>query len=139
MQREVGVDNSDQRHVREVEALGDHLGADEDVDLAGAKSLERFAIRILARHRIGVHPAHDRVGENLGDVRLDFLGAEAGIDQRVLRTGRAFFRHGGRVAAQMTGQPGRATMESERDAAIRAIARFPAIAAEQGGGKPAPI
>src|SRR5215471_6036480 len=37
MQSEIGVDNPDQRDVRKVQTLRDHLCADEDVDLAGAK------------------------------------------------------------------------------------------------------
>ena len=37
MQGEIGVDDSDQRHVRKMETFRDHLRADENVDLAGAK------------------------------------------------------------------------------------------------------
>jgi len=37
VQREISVDDSDQGHVREVQAFRDHLGADEKVDLARAK------------------------------------------------------------------------------------------------------
>ena len=34
---EIGVDDSDERDVREVQSLRDHLRADEDIDLAGTK------------------------------------------------------------------------------------------------------
>src|SRR6202142_2267447 len=37
MQREVGVNDADERDVREMQALRNHLGADQDVGLAGAK------------------------------------------------------------------------------------------------------
>ncbi len=37
MQGEIGVDDSDQCHVRKMQAFRDHLCADENVDLAGAK------------------------------------------------------------------------------------------------------
>src|SRR6476661_1929586 len=57
MQGEVGVDESDQRYVREMQALRDHLRADENVDLDGAKIPQRFALRFLTGHRIGVHAA----------------------------------------------------------------------------------
>jgi hypothetical protein len=73
------------------------------------------------------------------DRRLHFLGAEAGIDQRVLTASRTFLRHRRTVTAEMTTQPRMIAMKSDRDAAIRAIARFSAIASEQGGGKSAPI
>src|SRR5688572_22542371 len=36
VQRQVGVNNSDERHVRKVQALRNHLRADKDVDLADA-------------------------------------------------------------------------------------------------------
>ena len=34
MQADVGVDHADERHVGEVQPLGDHLRAEQDVDLA---------------------------------------------------------------------------------------------------------
>ena len=34
MQSEIGVNDSDERHIREVQAFRDHLRADQDVDLA---------------------------------------------------------------------------------------------------------
>src|SRR5947209_6973680 len=37
MQGQIGVDNSDERYVRKVQTFGNHLRADQDVDLAGAK------------------------------------------------------------------------------------------------------
>jgi len=37
VQREIGIDDSDQRHVRKMQAFRDHLSADENIDLAGAK------------------------------------------------------------------------------------------------------
>src|SRR5262249_51291800 len=43
MQREIGVDDADQRYVWKMQAFGDHLGADQNIDLAGPKTLQRFA------------------------------------------------------------------------------------------------
>jgi hypothetical protein len=57
MQGEVGVDDADERDIREMQALGDHLRADEDVDLADAKRAERLAISLAALHDIGIHAA----------------------------------------------------------------------------------
>src|SRR5207237_6806452 len=73
VQREIGVDDSDERDVRKVKAFRDHLRADENVYLTGTESMEGFAIGILASHRIGIHPAHDSIRQNLRDVCLDFL------------------------------------------------------------------
>ena len=63
--------HADQRHAREVVALGDHLRADQDVDLAArargrASRLDRLAaargVAVQARHaRVGKALAHDRL------------------------------------------------------------------------------
>src|SRR6267378_1584727 len=37
MQRQIGVDDSDQGHVWKMQTLGDHLCSDQDVDLPGAE------------------------------------------------------------------------------------------------------
>src|SRR2546423_4279319 len=122
-----------------MKAFRDHLRADENVDLAGAESVKGFAIGVLARHRIGIHSPHGRVWKKLSDVRLDLLGAEPGINERVLRTRRAFLRHSGGMTAQMTGQARDPAMKCQGDAAIRAIARLAAVAAEKRSGKTAPV
>src|SRR6476659_4903187 len=73
------------------------------------------------------------------------------INQRVLSAGGTFLWNGGSMPAQMTAQASghrlrrsRSTLEKmpvkrERDTAIWTIARFTAIAAQQRGGKPAPV
>src|SRR5450755_2288464 len=43
VQREVGVNDADERDVRKVQPLRDHLRADEDVNFARAKIAEHFA------------------------------------------------------------------------------------------------
>ena len=70
MQREIGVDDADERDVREVQPFRDHLRADEDVDLAAAKGAERFAIGVLPRHRVGIHSPNDCFREELRHGRL---------------------------------------------------------------------
>src|SRR4029453_2783426 len=37
MQRQIGVDDPDERHIREMQAFRDHLRADQNIDLTGAK------------------------------------------------------------------------------------------------------
>src|SRR4029077_3441673 len=66
MQGEIGVADTDKRYVREMQTFRDHLCADENIDLAGAKIPQRFTIGFLTGHRIRVHAAHHRLGENLG-------------------------------------------------------------------------
>ena len=98
VQRQIGVDDSDQRDIRKMQSFRDHLRADEDVDLAGPERVQRFAIGILARHGIGIHPADDGRWKKLRDVGLHFFRPEPDEDQGVLRTGRTFLWHRGGVA-----------------------------------------
>ena len=72
MQREIGVDDADERDVRKMQTFRDHLRADENIDLAGAKIPQRFAIRFLARHRVGIHAAHHRFGKICATVDSTF-------------------------------------------------------------------
>src|SRR6266487_3117118 len=51
MQREIGVDDSHERDVWKMETLRNHLRTDQNVDFAGAKVSQSFAIRFLACHR----------------------------------------------------------------------------------------
>src|SRR6476620_970875 len=64
------------------------------------------------------------------------------IKQSKLSAGRTLIRNRGGVPAQMTAQSSGdcgLTVKRERDTAIRTIARFTAIAAQQRGGKPPPV
>ena len=42
VERQIGEHHADQRHARQVEALGDHLRADHHVDLAAAQALDQL-------------------------------------------------------------------------------------------------
>ena len=95
MQAEVGINNADQGHVREVQSFGDHLGADEDVDLAGTEVAEDAAVILLALEGVGVHALDSRVGEKLREGVLDALGAQAGVTDG----GIAAFRLGTRAGS----------------------------------------
>ena len=76
MQREVGVDDAHQGDVGEMQALGDHLRADEDVDLADAEVAQDAAVILLPLQGIGVHAHGPRVREELGQGGLDLLRAQ---------------------------------------------------------------
>src|SRR5271170_3918585 len=78
MQREVGVNDADERDVPKMQSLRDHLRADKNVGLARAKIAEHFAVIILALHRVGVHALDARLRKKFGERLLDFLCARAG-------------------------------------------------------------
>ena len=54
---DVGRDDADQRDARKVVALGDHLRADEDVELAGGEPRQQRRQRALAPHRVAIDAA----------------------------------------------------------------------------------
>src|SRR5581483_6505635 len=108
-----------------------HLCPDQDVDFARAKIAQGLAIRFLAGHGVGVHPAHVRFWEKLGNGGLYLFGAKAGIDQRVFAACRTFFWNRGGMPAEMAAQASHVPVKCERDAAIRAMARFTTTAAKQ--------
>src|ERR1700756_4919186 len=139
MQGEIGIDDPDQSHVRKMQTFRDHLRADQDVDLAGTKISQRFAISFLPCHRVRVHPPNDGLWKNLAHYRFDFLGAEARINEAVFSASRAFLWYGRGMAAEVATQPRGMPMKGQRNTAIRAIASFAATAAKQRSGKAASI
>ena len=73
----VGVDQAHEGHIGKIEALGDHLGADEDIDAAGAEAGEDFAETIFFAHRVGVDALDPGLGQETPHRLLDPLGAGA--------------------------------------------------------------
>src|SRR6516165_10044885 len=65
MQRQIRVDDSNEGNIWKMQPLRNHLRPDQDIDLAGTKLTQRFAIRFLARHRVGIHSSHNRIRKNL--------------------------------------------------------------------------
>ena len=81
-ERRVGVDDADERHVRQVVPLGDHLRPDEDVDLARAHPRQDRLDAAAAGH-VAVEPRDARHRERRGERLLELLRADALELQRV--------------------------------------------------------
>ena len=123
VQRGVGVDHAYKRHVGEVEAFGDHLRAEEDVDFVIAETHERSLVAARFLHRVGVHPQDTGVREPRFYFPFELLRAEAGEFDLVATAIRAFFRCGGFVVAVMAhGLVARFVMR-ERNVAVGALNR----------------
>ena len=74
-QHGIGVEHTHQPQAREVVALGHHLRAHQDVDLARVHRREqRFGAAFPAR-AVGVDAQDARLGKQLGQMLLDALGA----------------------------------------------------------------
>ena len=81
---EVGIDHADQGQVGEVIALGDQLGADDDVDRAGFHRADELGRAQRRPDGVGGDDRGARIGEQLGDLVGDALDAGAAGDQAVL-------------------------------------------------------
>ena len=105
MQADVCIDNTDKRHIGKIEALGNHLRSDQNIDLTGAEFSQYLPIGAFLTHCIGIHPGNARCGEKLSDRLLDALGADSGV----LNAGIPAFRAAGwgfcLMTAQMAGKP----------------------------------
>lgn len=69
----VGVKDTDQRDLRKVQTLGDHLRADQDIRFMPAELFKQLLMRFLARCRIGVHAQHTGLRKQPRDFFLQLL------------------------------------------------------------------
>ena len=74
---DVGADDADQRDARKVVSLGDHLRADEHVELPRGEPREQRRDRAAPADGVAIDAADARRGEERAHLRLDPLGAEA--------------------------------------------------------------
>ena len=65
VQAQIGVDDAHQRHVREMQPLGDHLRPDQDVDLPGPEVAQDPVVGVLARGHVRIHALDPAPGEAL--------------------------------------------------------------------------
>ena len=90
---DVGRHHADQRDLGKIVALGDHLRADEHIQLAPREAPKHAGDRAATTHRIAIDARDTRVGIVGPDLRLDALGADSrdtrGTRPRTRRNARA--------------------------------------------------
>src|SRR5207253_4462320 len=92
MQHRVGGDHADEGHARQVEALRDHLRADDHARSAGTHLLEQPDVRSGATHGVAVE-THDRhIADELAHLVLDALRAAAEVPDLRRAAARARLR-----------------------------------------------
>ncbi len=79
VQRGVGIDHADQGHIGEVQSLGDHLRAQQDLHLAAAEGVQGLLVAAGALHGVAVHPQYADAGEAGADLGLQPLRAQAAV------------------------------------------------------------
>src|SRR5215471_1025973 len=111
-------------------ALRDHLGADDDVDLAGGNVAQDPRNRTLAPNRVAVNPSDAGLWKCCAHVRLEPLGPNSGLLQVLASAGAALARHRRRVIAVMAAHAPRGAVVRERHTAVRTLHRRAALPAE---------
>ena len=139
VQAEVGVEDADEGDIGEMKALGDHLGADEDVDLVRLEGSEGVTQRVFTAHRIRVDAGEFCFRENLCQDFLHFLRAVSLEENSGVTALGAFFRDDGLVAADMADEALVGPVVGERDGTVRALADMAAGGALQGAGESAAV
>ena len=122
-----------------MQALGDHLGADEDVDLVRFEFPQDVLERVFFAHRVGVDAGEAGFRQHLLQDLLDLLRAVALQSDSGVFALRAFFRDDGLVAADMADQPFIGAVVGECDGAVRAGAGMAAGMALQRAGEAAAV
>src|SRR5579884_853265 len=89
MQPHIGVDHADQRHVRKIQTLGDHLRAEENVNQSFTESGQDTGMTAGLAHGVAVHAADDMARETFLDFDLQFLCAQSLVAYRCLSAERA--------------------------------------------------
>ena len=119
--------------------LGDHLGADQDVDLAGREARQHRGDGAAPPDGVAVDAGDARLREQRRNFRLDPLGAEADLLEDTPGAVRAGRRQPDRVVAVVAAGALRRAVDGQRHAAVRALERLPALPAEHAGGEAAPV
>jgi hypothetical protein len=128
-QRGVGTDRADQGQVRKIVALGQHLGADQDVGLAGMDGRQQRLPFLRRTGGIAVDAQHTCLREALAQHGFEALGATAEGQQIDIAAVRAGARNAGfetavvaaqALVGQMQHQVGRAAAAARNPAAGRA-------------------
>jgi hypothetical protein len=122
-----------------MQALGDHLGADENIDAAFFEGPEGFPVSLLAGHRISVHAGDPSFWENPLERLLDLLSSRAGVADFRVGAFWAGFRGALVVTANVADQTLGGAVVSEGDTTIAALANMAAGFADHGGRKSSPI
>jgi len=130
VERVVGAEHADERQPREVVTLGEHLRADQDIDLARVDALAHVGKGALAPRAVAIDALDARLRKALGERSLEPLRAVAdGNEVHVAAVGTAAREPVG-VTAMVTAQIRRLAMHDEPRAAAR-TSRLPAAGGAQ--------
>ena len=125
----VGIEDAHDADAVEVEALGDHLCADEQVGASGREVADDALVGIARAGGVEVHACHAGLWEDVAQLVLDLLRAIAPPLQFLLPQAGTLGRDPVGVAAVVAGQLVHGSVERERDVAVLAAGHPSALLA----------
>ena len=139
VQAQVCIQHAHQRHAGEVQPLGNHLGAQQNIGSVSAEIGQNIAQCVFARGDIGINALQPGLRETAAQHSLYLLGAVA-LQRDVCRVAiRAAGRHHLAVAADVAHKPVLRGVESHGQGAVLAVGHIAAFRALQGAGKTAAV
>ena len=104
IETQICIQNTNQRHIRKIQTLGNHLGANQNGNLFLLEMLQNFFMGIHRIDGIRIHPVDFHIREQFFQFLLHLLGAGTGGFQRSAATG-ATTGGGLRMTTVVTHQP----------------------------------
>ena len=135
----VGRDDAHERHVREIEALGHHLRAEQDIRFLVQHAVVDVLVGAFPRRGVHVHSDDPGAREPLLQLLLDALGAHAPVSDRRGPALRADLRRLVPVVAVMAPHEQAVGVVGHRHAAMGTGHGVPAVVALDEGGEPPPV
>lgn len=139
MESDVGIEDAHQGDVGKMQAFGNHLSADEEVDLLRLKGVKQITQGIFFAHGVGIDAGDAGSGKHFAEDVFDFLRAESLQDNGGIRTLRAFARDDGLMAANMADEAVVGAVIGEGQRTMRAGADVAACRALKRAGKAAAV
>ena len=144
IQRHIRRNHAHQRHLREIQPLGNHLRADEQLCAPGAELIEQLCVTILAGGRVNIHADDVFLWEEFFQFFLDFLRPRAEIADVLAAAFRAGVRRQRGESAVVAvefrlGLPAAHDVVGHGDIAVRAFDDITAASAADEAVVPAPI
>ena len=133
IEAQVRVQCPNQGYIRQVQALGHHLGAQKDLFLSPAEPVQNDLVGIGGADGIRVHSGHGHVRKQFIQFLLGLLGAYAKGFQGAATLG-APLRHRLGEAAVVAHKPVVGAVVGESRAAPGTLRGLPAVHADQGPG-----
>ena len=124
IERFIHAQDADERHIREIQPLADHLRAKHDVVFAPAEHLEALLIGVAGANRIRVHAQDPRVREADTQLILQTLRAEAHAPQMDAPACRTVLRHRAHRTAVVAVQVPVRLVKGHRNGAVLAVHRL---------------